>query len=241
MQLLISVLIDTGLALLGYLLGSIPFGLIIVKLKTGKDIRAVESGRTGGTNAMRAAGLPAGLLTALLDVLKGAAAVWIAQAVVPNDHWAHILAPIGAILGHNYSAYLPEYDENRRFIRLRGGAGGAPALGGALGLWPPSLLMILPLGAAVFFGLGYASLTTISVGFFALLIFGIRAYLGMPDASWIDALYGLIAAALLMWALRPNIQKLLSGTERVVSISLHGRLKTKQEQRDAGDAVDDVE
>ncbi len=236
-----QLLIDAGLALLGYLLGSIPFGLIIVKLKTGKDIRAVESGRTGGTNAMRAAGLPAGLLTALLDVLKGAVAVWIAQTIVPNDHWAHILAPIGAILGHNYSIYLPEYDENRRFIRLRGGAGGAPALGGALGLWPPSLLLILPLGAAVFFGLGYASLTTISVGFFALLIFGVRAYLGMPDANWIDALYGLIAAALLMWSLRPNIQKLFSGTERVVSISLHGRLKTKQEQREAGDAMDDVE
>src|SRR5258706_14499639 len=94
MQLLISVLIDTGLALLGYLLGSIPFGLIIVKLKTGKDIRAVESGRTGGTNAMRAAGLPAGLLTALLDVLKAAAAVWIAQAVVPNVNWGNIRPPL---------------------------------------------------------------------------------------------------------------------------------------------------
>lgn len=234
-------LIDAGLVLLGYLLGSIPFGLIIVKFKTGKDIRAVESGRTGGTNAMRAAGLPAGLLTALLDVLKGAVAVWIAQAISPNNDWVHILAPIGAILGHNYSLYLPEFDENKRFVRLRGGAGGAPALGGALGLWPPSLLMILPLGAAVFFGAGYASLTTISVGFFALLIFGVRAYLGVEGASWIDALYGLIAAGLLMWALRPNIQKLFNGTERVVSISLHGRLKAKQEQREAGDAVDDME
>ena len=79
-------LIDAGLILLGYLLGSIPFGLIIVKLKTGKDIRGVESGRTGGTNAMRAAGLPAGLLTAFFDILKGAVAVWIADAVVPGGH-----------------------------------------------------------------------------------------------------------------------------------------------------------
>jgi acyl phosphate:glycerol-3-phosphate acyltransferase len=234
-------LIDAGLALLGYLLGSIPFGLIIVKLKTGIDIRDVESGRTGGTNAMRAAGLPAGLLTALMDILKGAAAVWIAQAIVPDDHWGHILAPIGAILGHNYSLYLPEFDENGRFIRLRGGAGGAPAVGGAFGLWPPSLLLILPLATAVFFGFGYASVTTISVGFFALFTFGVRAYLGMPGASWIDTLYGLIAALLLMWALRPNIQKLFNGTERVVGISLHGRLKAKQEQRHAGDAMDDVE
>src|SRR5689334_16382965 len=120
MQLLIQILIDIGLGVLGYLLGSIPFGLIIVKLKTGKDIRAVESGRTGGTNAMRAAGLPAGLLTALMDILKGAVAVWIAQFLVPTDHWAHILAPIGAILGHNYSVYLPDYDENGHFVRLRG-------------------------------------------------------------------------------------------------------------------------
>jgi glycerol-3-phosphate acyltransferase PlsY len=180
-------------------------------------------------------------MTALLDVLKGATAVWIAQAVSPTNDWVHILAPIGAILGHNYSLYLPEFDENGRFVRLRGGAGGAPALGGALGLWPPSLLMILPLGAAVFFGSGYASLTTISVGFFALLIFGVRAYLGLPGASWIDALYGLIAAALLMWALRPNIQKLFNGTERVVSISLHGRMKAKQEQREASEAIDDME
>ena len=66
----------------------------------------------------------------------------------------YILAPIAAILGHNYSLYLPERDENGRFKRLRGGAGGAPALGGAVGLWPPALLIILPLGAAVFFGLG---------------------------------------------------------------------------------------
>ncbi len=234
-------LIDAGLVLLGYLLGSIPFGLIIVKLKTGKDIRGVESGRTGGTNAMRAAGLPAGLLTAFFDILKGAAAVWIAEAVVPTGHWVHILAPIGAILGHNYSIYLPEYDDQHRFVRLRGGAGGAPALGGAIGLWPPSVLLILPMGALVFFGLGYASVTTISVGLFALLIFGVRAFLGLPDANWIDAVYGLAAALLLTWALRPNIQKLFNGTERVVSISLHGRLKARQEQREAGDALDDVE
>ena len=234
-------LIDAGLILLGYLLGSIPFGLIIVKLKTGKDIRSVESGRTGGTNAMRAAGLPAGLLTALLDILKGAAAVWIALAVAPNSHWVHVLAPVGAILGHNYSLFLPDFNEQGHFVRLRGGAGGAPALGGAIGLWFPSLFLILPLGALVFFVLGYASMTTISVGLFALVIFAVRAYLHMPDASWIDALYGLLAAVLLTWALRPNIQKLLNGTERVVSISLHGRLKAKQEQRDASEAMDDVE
>src|SRR5512137_2218398 len=149
-----QLLFDLGSIFLGYLLGSIPSGLIIVKLKTGKDIRQVESGRTGGTNAMRAAGFWAGLSTALLDILKGALAVWIAQWISPDNHWVHILAPIAAILGHNYSIYLPEYDENGRFKRLRGGAGGAPALGGAIGLWIPSVLIILPLGALVFFTIG---------------------------------------------------------------------------------------
>ena len=225
-----DLIFDIVLVLVGYLLGSIPFGLIIVKLKTGKDIRSVESGRTGGANAMRAGGLSVGIMTAISDILKGAVAVWIAQAVAPANAWAHILAPIGAILGHNYSIYLPEFDENRRFVRLRGGAGAAPALGGAIGLWWPSLLIILPIGAVVFFVLGYASLTTISVGVSALLIFGIPALLGWPGSSWIDTFYGLVSVLLLVWALRPNIQKLMNGTERVIGMSVHGKLKAKQEQ-----------
>jgi glycerol-3-phosphate acyltransferase PlsY len=235
-----DLIVDTVLVLVGYLLGSIPFGLIIVKLKTGKNILSVESGRTGGANAMRAGGLSVGLLTAIFDILKGAVAVWIAQALAPNNAWAHILAPIGAILGHNYSLYLPEFDENRRFIRLRGGAGAAPALGGAVGLWWPSLFIIFPIGALIFFLLGYASMTTISVGLSTLIVFGLRAYFGL-EPTWINAFYGLVAVALLVWALKPNIQKLINGTERVVSISLHGRLKAKQEQRDAAEAVTDIE
>jgi glycerol-3-phosphate acyltransferase PlsY len=226
-----DLIVDVVLMLMGYLLGSIPFGLIIIKLKTGKDIRSVESGRTGGANAMRAGGLAAGLLTAVSDVLKGAVAVWIAQAVAPANDWAHILAPIGAILGHNYSLYLPEFDENHRFLRFRGGAGAAPALGGAIGLWWPSLFIILPIGALAFFVFGYASLTTISVGVSTLLIFGIPALLGKAGASWVDTFYGAVAVALLVWALKPNIQKLMNGTERVIGMSLHGKLKAKQEQQ----------
>src|ERR671924_11671 len=105
-------LIGIGVVILGYLLGSIPFGLLIVKLKTGKDVRTVESGRTGGTNVVRAAGLGAGLLTALLDVLKGAVSVWIAEAILPQNPLIHILAPLAAILGHNYSLFLIRRDEN---------------------------------------------------------------------------------------------------------------------------------
>ncbi len=236
-----QLLFDLGSIFLGYLLGSIPSGLIIVKLKTGKDIRQVESGRTGGTNAMRAAGFWAGLATAFADIFKGALAVWLAQWLSPGNEWVHALAPMAAILGHNYSIYLPEFDANGRFKRLRGGAGGAPALGGAIGLWPPSVLIILPLGAVVFFSLGYASITTLSVAFFAILVFSLRLALGAPGANWSSIVYGIVAGALLTWALRPNIQKLINGTERVVSVSLHGRLKAKQEQRDAADAIQDVD
>ncbi len=233
-------LINVCLVLFGYLIGSIPSGLIIVKLKTGKDIRQVESGRTGGTNAMRAAGFGAGLLTAFSDIFKAVLAVWIAQWLSPNE-WVHVLAPIAAILGHNYSLFLPEFDEKGRFIRLRGGAGGAPALGGAIGLWPPSIFIILPLGALVFFSLGYASVTTLSVAFFAILVFTVRVLLNMPGANLAEVFYGVIAGALLTWALRPNIKKLFSGTERVVGISLHGRIKAKKDVRDAEEALQDVE
>src|ERR1044071_8344093 len=129
-----QILLDVAVVVLGYVLGSIPFGLVVVKLKTGKDIRTVESGRTGGTNAARAAGFGAGLLTAILDILKGATSVWLAQAILPDNHLIHVLAPLAAILGHNYSLFLIRRDENGK-VRFHGGAGGAPALGGAMGLW----------------------------------------------------------------------------------------------------------
>src|SRR6185503_23621 len=105
---LMQLLLDIVAVILGYLLGSIPFGLLIVKLKTGKDLRTVESGRTGGTNAARAAGFGAGLLTAILDILKGAVAVWMAEYLDPANHVIHVLAPVFAILGHNYSFFLLE-------------------------------------------------------------------------------------------------------------------------------------
>lgn len=203
-----------GIAILvgAYLLGSIPFGLLIVRWRTGKDLRVVESGRTGGTNAMRAAGVSAGLLTAVLDILKGAVSVWLARAVGAGD-WICALAPVAAILGHNYSIFLVERRNGR--LHLRGGAGGAPSVGGAFGLWAPSLLIIIPLGALVWFGIGYASVTTMSVALIATIIFAVRALLGL--GPWQYVIFGLIAEFLLVWALRPNIKRLRNGTER-----LHG-------------------
>lgn len=221
-----QILIGIGAVLLGYILGSIPFGLIIVKLKTGKDIRTVESGRTGGTNAVRAAGFGAGLLTAILDILKGAVAVWVAQALSPENHIIHVLAPVGAILGHNYSLFLIERDANGK-LRFRGGAGGAPALGGAMGLWWPMFPIVFSVGVLVWFTVGIASVTTMIIGLVVTIVFAVRAAQGLQDP--IDIWYGVIAEIILLWALRPNIQKLLSGNERVIKYSLNGWLRARKE------------
>ncbi len=224
-------MIEAGVVVLGYLLGSIPFGLLIVKVKTGKDLREIESGRTGGTNTLRAAGFGAGLLTAILDILKGAASVWIAQWLAPNNHLVQVLAPVAAILGHNYSIFLIRRDEDGR-LRFHGGAGGAPALGGAVGLWPWMFPIAFSAGALIFFTIGIASVTTISIALIVTVAFVIRAYLGLQNP--LDILYGALAFFLLVWALRPNIKKLLEGKERVVSISLHGRLRAKKEAAQSG-------
>ena len=225
MQLLIGV----GAVIFGYILGSIPFGLLIVKIKTGKDLRTVESGRTGGTNAARAAGFSAGLLTALTDILKGALAVWIAQALTPDNHVVHVLAPIFAILGHNYSLFMMERDENGK-MKFRGGAGGAPALGGAMGLWLPMFPIAFGIGALIWFTVGIASLTTMAIGFVVIIIFAVRAYLGLQNP--VDVSYGIVAELLLIWALRPNIKKLLAGNERVIGLSLNGWLRARKEAKE---------
>lgn len=197
-----------------YLVGSIPFGFLIVKFSTGRDITSIESGRTGGTNAMRAAGMLAGLGTAVMDFLKGAAVVWISRMFFPGDMWIKLIAPLIAILGHNYSVFLVTWDRAHG-LHLRGGAGGATCIGGSFGLWPPSLLIIVPLSALVWYGIGYASVTTLSIALLSILIFAYRAWLGL--SPWAYAIYGGIAFVLVAWSLRPNIRRLIEGRER-----LHG-------------------
>ncbi len=201
--------------LLSYLAGAIPFGLLIVKIATGKDVRKVASGRTGGTNAMRAAGWFAGVLTAVMDIVKGVATAWIVNWIMPGNLWLQVLAAVFAILGHNYSVFLLDKNE-KGHLRLRGGAGGATALGGAIALWPPAVLLILPLGLLVWLFVGYASVTTMSVALFATLIFAIRASENL--SPWIYVIYGVIAELILLWALRPNIKRLIAGNERVVGL-----------------------
>jgi len=200
---------------LSYLVGAIPSGLVVVKLINGKDIRQVASGRTGGTNAMRAAGLVAGILTAAMDVTKGIASGWFVRWLYPANVWMQVAAAAIAVIGHNYSIFLAERNEKGK-LRLRGGAGGATALGGAIALWPTSAIIILPLAALVFLLIGYASITTISVTVFAIVVFAYRAYLGISPTEYI--LYGVLAFLIVVYALRPNLQRLAQGTERPVGL-----------------------
>ncbi len=225
-----QILLDIIAVIIGYLLGSIPVGLLIVKATTGKDLREVASGRTGGTNAFRAAGFGVGLATALLDAAKAAIAVWIARTLDPDASLIPVLAGLAAILGHNYSIFLAERDESGR-LRFRGGAGAMPALGGAMGLWAWTFPFVFVIGALVLFTLGMASVATLTVGLAIIVLFAVRA--SMDLMPWVNVLYGLIAELLLIWALRPNIQKIFAGNERVISISLAGWLRARKENHEA--------
>jgi glycerol-3-phosphate acyltransferase PlsY len=211
-----EILSRIGVLLLAYLIGSIPSGLIIVKLFTGKDVRSIESGRTGGTNVMRAAGVWAGIATGIFDACKGMAAVFLSHKLIPGNHiWIEVLAPFLAIIGHNYSIFLIERNENGA-LRLRGGAGGATCLGGSIGLWFPSLFIILPLAGLIYYFIGYASVTTMSIAILTALIFAYRAWLGLNP--WQYAVYGVMAFGALAWTLRPNIKRLFEGKERIVGL-----------------------
>jgi glycerol-3-phosphate acyltransferase PlsY len=219
-----------SLLVVSYFIGAIPNGWIVVKLKTGKDIREVESGRTGGTNAARAGGFSAGAVTSVADFFKGAVPVWLALWAGHHYDWVAIACPLLAILGHNYSIFLAERDVNGR-LHLKGGAGGATCVGGAFGLWPGSLLIIAPVSMAILFGLGYASVATLSMAFTSIVIFAVRAVLGLDPPIYV--LYGVFAEFLLMWALRPNIKRLSQGTERVIEVSLRAKRQKRPQHNHA--------
>jgi len=200
---------------IAYLIGSIPSGLLVVRVATGKDIRSIESGRTGGTNAMRAAGFFAGLATGLLDILKGAAAVWVSQAISEGTVWMSVVSGLMAVIGHNYSAFLIEKGEDGK-IRFKGGAGGATTLGAAIGLWAQSWMFILPFALIFYVVVGYASLTTISIAAAAMGVFLVRAIEG--NDPWGYVVFGIAAVMIVVFALRPNLKRLKEGTERRVNL-----------------------
>src|SRR5277367_694945 len=118
------------LPLAGYLLGSIPFGILLTRLFGGGDIRVAGSGNIGATNVSRVAGPAAGILTLLLDGLKGAAAVWLAARFASGSATWMTVAGVAALVGHCYPVWL----------RFRGGKGIATGAGMFLALcWPAGL------------------------------------------------------------------------------------------------------
>jgi glycerol-3-phosphate acyltransferase PlsY len=188
----------------GYLLGSIPFGFIVVAILHERDIRDSGSGRTGGTNALRASGFGAATITVLCDLLKGAAGVALARLIFPVSSSAEVLAGLGVVLGHNASIYLG----------FRGGAGTAPSMGVAGAFWWPSLIFTVPFLPLGLWVIGIASLTSLVIGLVIIGVFVLRAASGV--GPWEYVAYGVGALLLVAFALRPNIKRLLNGTEPIV-------------------------
>lgn len=216
--------------LLSYLIGGLPFGWLIVKIASGRDLRTVASGRTGGTNAMRAAGFLAGFLTAVMDVLKGVSTAWLVSWLGPESDWLRAAAALMAMVGQIFPIYMLERREDGRLHIRGGGAGGATALGGAIALWASSAWFIVPAAFLVYVFVGYASLTTITIAAGALLTFIVRAALGA--GPWQHILYGIGALLMVLYALIPNIQRLRAGTER--KVGLRGYLQKRRQTPPGG-------
>jgi glycerol-3-phosphate acyltransferase PlsY len=201
-----ALLISIACGVVGYLVGSIPFGYLIVKAVKGIDIREFGSGRTGGTNVYRAAGAVPFIFTASLDIVKGVLAVLLVRHFVTGTMgWAEALAGFGVVLGHNASC----------FLGFRGGAGGATAVGTSIALSPPSGLAALILGGGVLFLGGYASVASIVAGAIVAIGNTIGAIAGAN--YWSYAAYGWGVLGLILFALRPNIERLRMGTEKRVT------------------------
>jgi len=201
-------------ALIGYLIGSIPMGYLVIKVVKGEDIRKHGSGRTGGTNALRAGGPIAGALTSLGDALKGYAAVMLARVIVGPAELATtvgtlaaVVAGLGAVIGHNWSLYLS----------FKGGAGTAPNIGAAIAFWPVAGLYLAPMVPLGLYLIGYASVTSLIIAGMVLVTFVVRAAL-QADPNWWYVGYAVAATAVVVWALRPNIKRLRAGTERLVGL-----------------------
>jgi acyl phosphate:glycerol-3-phosphate acyltransferase len=217
--------------LFGYVLGSIPFGWVYVKLKTGKDIRTIGSGRMGGTNSYRAAGLVIGILTALSDFLKGAVSVWVARWLFggPADPnwlpWIITFGGVMAVMGHNWSV----------FLKFKGGAGTGPNVGWATAIWLPIFPILFLVGLGLMLTVGMASVASMVVAILIPVVFIILYFMGInpisgAEMSLAPLLGGLVTAAAVAWALRPNFKRIKTGDERIVGPRAK-RLERKQQQQ----------
>jgi len=185
-----------------YLLGSIPFGLILAKLFAGSDIRNSGSGNIGATNVARVVGPAAGILTLILDAAKGAAAVWLAGRFSEQNSTALMLAGVFALLGHCFPVWLG----------FKGGKGVATALGVFLMLSPMAALSALLVFILVSLAWRYVSLGSVSAAAAMPLLMYFLWAPGHAPPLVVD--FGtLFAAALVIFKHDANLQRLVDGTE----------------------------
>ncbi|HEX7174287.1 MAG TPA: glycerol-3-phosphate 1-O-acyltransferase PlsY [Pyrinomonadaceae bacterium] len=194
--------------LAAYLLGSIPFGYLIVRLASGGDVRATGSGGTGATNVTRRAGKKAGLLTLALDALKGALAVLLARALLTEDfgaNWWVAGAAVASVLGHCFPVWL----------RFRGGKGVATGLGVFMALAPLAVLFsALPVFLLVVWATRYVSLGSITAAaLLPLCVWLLGGYTYPPEQRAPLTSAAAAGAALIVLMHRANIGRLLKGTE----------------------------
>ena len=180
--------------LLGYLLGSIPFGLILTKLAGTQDLRSIGSGNIGATNVLRTGRKGLAAATLLLDMLKGTAAVVIAGTLGgPN---AAMLAALGAFLGHLFPVWL----------KFRGGKGVAVYIGVLLGLFWPAALVFCAIWLATAFTSRYSSLSALVASFVTPIFLWWFGHLALASLFAVLTL-------LLFYMHRENIRRLQAGTE----------------------------
>jgi glycerol-3-phosphate acyltransferase PlsY len=192
--------------LMGYLIGSIPFGLLISLVSTGTDIRQVGSGKTGTTNVLRASGRKAAALALVLDMAKGAVPVLLARLIFGSNYQiAQLLAALAAIAGHSWSV----------FLKFKGGRGVATFLGGLLAMyWPAAIfggaIMIIVAFVSKYMSLG--SITgSVASSIMLVILYVIKSY---PTEYLIYTIYALAVAIFIFVMHRDNITRLVNGRER---------------------------
>jgi glycerol-3-phosphate acyltransferase PlsY len=191
-----------GLVGAAYLLGSIPFGLLVVKAQGGPDIRSIGSGNIGAANVARNAGPIAGALTLLLDAGKGYLAVWLAaRGTGGNAHWI-MAAAVAAVIGHVFPIWL----------RFRGGKGVATSLGVFLPICWQAVVAAAVLWLLVVGFWRYSSLGSIAAAAaLPLLVYLFYAPHRAP-ATYVSLCTVLISVLVIVMH-RPNIQRLIAGKE----------------------------
>ena len=200
-----NIVIYLGSAVVAYLLGSIPFGLILVRMVRGEDVRLTGSGNIGATNVARSGGAKLGIATLILDALKGYLAVFIASVASHRNAevdfgLAASIAALCAILGHVFPVWL----------KFRGGKGVATAVGAFVGVAPRAVLVVLAIFLVVVLIFRYVSLGSIvASALFPLLAF----FLYRSESSPAGLAVMLGASLLIILKHKANIRRLLDGTE----------------------------